>query len=74
MKAVEGGMPVTEAVRHFGAVELQSTIWRKRYAGLEISDVKRLKAREDENRRVKRVVADLTLDKEMLQDVLSRKW
>jgi putative transposase len=41
---------------------------------MEVSDAKRLKALEDENRRLKRVVADLTLDKQMLQDALSRKW
>jgi len=67
-------MPATEAVRHFGVSRASITIWRKKYAGLEVSDAKRLKALEDENRRLKRVVADLTLDKQMLQDVLSRKW
>ncbi len=41
---------------------------------MEVSDAKKLRAVEDENRRLKRVVADLTLDKQMLQDALSRKW
>jgi putative transposase len=41
---------------------------------MDVSDAKRLKQLEDENRRLKRIVADLTLDKQMLQDVLSRKW
>jgi putative transposase len=41
---------------------------------MEVSDAKKLRALEDENRRLKRVVADLTLDKQMLQDALSRKW
>ena len=41
---------------------------------MEVFDAKRLKATEDENRRLKTIVADLTLDKQMLQDVLSRKW
>ena len=48
--------------------------WRKKIGGLEVDDAKRLKALEDENRRLKRMVADLSLDKQMLQDVLSRKW
>ena len=74
VKAVEGGMPVTEAVRQFGVSRASITIWRKKYAGMEVSDAKKLKALEDENRRLKRVVADLTLDKQMLQDALSRKW
>ena len=74
VKAVEGGMPVTKAVRHFGVSRASITIWRKKYAGMEVSDAKKLKALEDENRRLKRVVADLTLDKQMLQDALSRKW
>jgi hypothetical protein len=51
-------MPITEAVRHFGISRASITIWRKKYAGLEVSDAKRLKALEDENRRLKRVVAD----------------
>ena len=45
--------------------------WRKRFGGLEVDDAKRLKALEDENRRLKRTVADLSLDKQMLKDVLS---
>ena len=48
--------------------------WRKKYGGLDVSEAKRLKQLEDENGRLKRIVADLTLDKQMLQDVLSRKW
>ena len=74
VKAVEGGMSVAEAVRHFGVSRASISIWRKKYAGMEVSDAKKLKALEDENRRLKRVVADLTLDKQMLQDALSRKW
>ena len=74
VKAVEGGMLVVEAVRHFGVSRASISIWRKKYAGMEVSDAKKLKALEDENRRLKRVVADLTLDKQMLQDALSRKW
>ncbi len=74
IKAVEGGLPVADACRQFGVSKNTLYAWRRKYAGLEVSDAKRLKGLEDENRRLKRVVADLTLDKQMLQDVLSRKW
>ena len=47
--------------------------WKKKYAGLMPSEMKRLKQLEDENTRLKKIVADLTLDREMLQDVLKRK-
>jgi len=74
VKAVEGGMSVSEAVRQFGVSRNTIFHWRKKFAGMEVSDAKKLKALEDENRRLKRVVADLTLDKQLLQDALSRKW
>jgi putative transposase len=74
VKAVEGGLPIKDAVRQFGVSRATISIWRKKYAGMEVSDAKKLKALDDENRRLKRVVADLTLDKQMLQDALSRKW
>jgi putative transposase len=74
VKAIEGGMPIADAVRQFGVSRATISIWRKKFAGMEVSDAKRLRALEDENRRLKRVVADLTLDKQMLQDALSRKW
>jgi putative transposase len=48
--------------------------WKARFGGMEISDAKRLKDLEDENRRLKRMVADLSLDKQMLEDVLGKKW
>ncbi len=48
--------------------------WKQRYAGMGVAEIRRLKQLEDENRRLKQLVADLTLDKAMLQDVLRRKW
>ena len=74
VKAIEGGMPIADAVRQFGVSRATISIWRKKFAGMEVSDAKRLKQLEAENGRLKRVVADLTLDKQMLQDALSRKW
>ena len=73
VKAVEGGLAIKDAVRQFGVSRATISIWRKKYAGMEVSDAKKLRALEDENRRLKRVVADLTLDKQMLQDALSTK-
>ena len=48
--------------------------WRRKFGGMEVSDARRLKQLEDENRRLKKLVADLALDKEALKDVLGRKW
>jgi putative transposase len=48
--------------------------WKKQFAGMGISEIRRLKQLEDENVKLKRLVADLTLDRAMLQDVLRRKW
>jgi len=48
--------------------------WKKKYAGMGVSELRRLKQLDDENRRLKRLVADLTLDKQMLQDALSKKF
>ncbi len=48
--------------------------WKKKFGGMEVSDAKRLRALEDENRRLKRLVADLSLDNVALKDVLSKKW
>ncbi len=48
--------------------------WKKKYAGMAVSEAKRLKELEKENQRLKRLVADLTLDKHMLQEVLAKKW
>jgi putative transposase len=57
-----------------GRYETGSYRWKKQFAGLGVSEIRRLKQLEDENARLKKLVADLTLDKTMLQDVLKRKW
>jgi len=56
-----------------GISEVTFYRWKKKFAGLGVAELRRLKQLEDENRRLKRLVADLTLDKQMLQDVLSKK-
>jgi putative transposase len=73
LKQAEDGTPVAEVCRKAGIAEATFYNWRKRYAGLMPSEVKRLRQLEDENAKLKRIVADLSLDKAMLQDVLSKK-
>jgi putative transposase len=74
LRQAESGTPVAEITRKMEISEATFYRWKKKYAGLGISELRRLKQLEDENRRLKRLVADLTLDKQMLQDVLSKKF
>jgi len=69
----EDGTPVEEVCRQAGISQATYFNWRKKYAGLMPSEMKRLRELEEENARLKRIVADLSLDKEMLQDVIKRK-
>jgi putative transposase len=73
LKQAETGTPVAEVCRKAGVAEATFYNWRKRYAGLLPSEVKRLRQLEEENAKLKRIVADLSLDKAMLQDVLAKK-
>jgi putative transposase len=68
------GRPIRELARQHGVAETTVHRWRQKYGGLQVPEAKRLKALEEENRRLKRVVADLTLDNVMLKDVAGRKW
>ena len=74
LQAIEAGVAVDEACREHGVSRSTIYAWRRKFGGLDVDEAKRLKQLEDENSRLKRLVADLTLDKQMLQDVLSRKW
>jgi putative transposase len=73
LRQAESGTPVAEIIRKMGISEVTFYRWKKKYAGLGVTELRRLKQLEDENRRLKSLVADLTLDKQMLQDVLSKK-
>ena len=73
LKQAEEGTPVAEVCRKAGIAEATFYEWRKRYAGLMPSEVKRLRQLEEENAKLKRIVADLSLDKAMLPDVIRRK-
>jgi putative transposase len=73
IKQGEEGTPVAEICRKAGISQATYFNWKKKYAGLLPTEMKRLKQLEDENGRLKKIVADLTLDREMLQDIIRRK-
>jgi putative transposase len=73
LRQAEEGTPITEVCRKAGISEATYYNWRKKYGGLMPSEMKRLKQLDEENHRLKKLVADLSLDKEMLQDVIRRK-
>ena len=73
IKQGKEGTPVAEICRKAGISRATYFNWKKKYAGLLPTAMKRLKQLEDENGRLKKIVADLTLDREMLQDVIRRK-
>ena len=73
LKQADDGMSVEEVCRKAGISQQTYYRWRKKYAGLMPSEVCRQKQLEEENARLKRMVADLSLDKDMLQDVIRRK-
>jgi len=73
IKQGEEGTPVAEICRKAGISQATYFNWKKKYAGLLPTEMRRLRELEDENSRLKKIVADLTLDREMLQDVIKRK-
>ena len=73
IKQGEEGSPVAEICRKAGISQATYFNWKKKYAGLLPTEMRRLRELEDENARLKRIVADMTLDREMLQDVIKRK-
>lgn len=73
LKQTEVGISVEEVCRKMGVSQATFYQWRKKYGGLGPSELRRLKQLEEENNKLKRLVAELSLDKVMLQDVLSKK-
>ena len=73
IKQGEDGTPVAEICRRAGISQATYFNWKKKYAGLMPSEMRRLRELEQENARLKKLVADLSLDREMLQDVIKRK-
>ena len=74
LKQAEAGLPVDELTRRIGISEQTFYRWKKVYGALEVDQVRQLKQLQDENSRLKKLVAELTLDKAMLQDVVKKKW
>ena len=73
LREVESGRPPAEVCRQLGVSEATFYTWKKRSAHLGVSELRRLRSLEDENSRLKRLVADLTLDKHMLSEALRKK-
>lgn len=74
IKQSETGVPVEEVCRKLGVSQATFYNWKKRYGGLDPSELRRLKQLEEENSKLKKIVAELSLDKQMLQDVLRKKF
>lgn len=74
LKEHEAGAQVNDLCRRHGVSAATLYKWKAKYGGMEVSDAKKLKALESENAKLKRLVADLSLDKVMLQDLLSKNW
>lgn len=74
LKEHDAGAKVRDLVRKLGVTEHTFYRWRNKYGGMEVSDARKLKALEEENRRLKHLVADLTLDNQMLKAVNAKKW
>lgn len=74
LRQAEAGTAVGEICRKLGVSEPTFYRWKKVYAGMGVAEIRRLKQLEEENGQLKRLVADLTLDKSMLQDALRKKW
>jgi putative transposase len=74
LQEVESGRGVREVCREHGIATATLYAWKSKYGGMEVSEARRLKELEVENRRLKAAVADLTLREQALKDALSRKW
>ena len=74
LRQAESGTPVLEVCRKLGITEQTFYRWKRKFAGMGVAELARLRQLEDENKRLKSLVADLTLDKHMLQEVLRKKF
>ena len=73
LRQAESGVPVEEITRKMGVTQATFYRWKKKFAGMGVAELRRLKQLEEENKKLKQLVADISLDKAMLQDVLSKK-
>lgn len=74
LKEAEAGMPIVELCRRHGISDATYYNWKAKYGGMTVSDAKKLKQLEDENRRLKQIVADLSLDNQALKAVISKNF
>ncbi len=74
LKQAETGTRVEEVCRKMGISEATFYNWKKKFGGMGMTELRRLRQLEEENQRLKRLVADLSLDKEMLQEVIKKKF
>jgi putative transposase len=72
LKQAETATPISLITRKLGISKVTFYNWKKKYGGIAVSELRRLNQLEDDNTRLKKIVADLSLDKEMLQDVLKK--
>ncbi len=73
LRQAEAGTPVGDVCRQLGVSEATFYVWKKKYANLGVTELRRLRQLEDENARLKHLVADLTLDRHILQEVIKKK-
>jgi putative transposase len=74
LQELEAGAKLAEVCRRIGVSETTIQRWRRKYGGLQVSEAQRLKALEDENRQLKRIVADQALNLQVVKDLLGKKW
>jgi putative transposase len=74
LRQAESGTPVVDICRKLGVSEQTFYRWKKKFMGLDVSDVRELKQLRDENRKLKSLVAELSLDKTILREALRKKW
>jgi putative transposase len=73
LRQAEAGVPVAELIRKTGITEQTFYRWKKKFAGMGVAELRRLRQLEEENKKLKQLVADLSLDKTMLQEVIAKK-
>lgn len=73
LRRVESGVPVKEVIRELGVSEQTFYRWKRKFEGMGVAELRRLRLLEEENNKLKRLVADLTLDKTILQEVIGKR-
>jgi putative transposase len=74
LKQADAGEPINKLVRRHGISEQTFYRWKKKYGGMQVNEAKRLKRLEEENRRLKKLVADQALDLQVLKELLGKEW